>query len=110
MNKNDLDLVFGALADGTRRSILAQLASGETSVSDLAAPHDISQPAVSKHLRVLEKAELISREKRGRRNFVRANPAPAQAAIDWVARYSRFWEQQFDAVEDYLQQTREREK
>lgn len=110
MNQNDLNLVFGALADGTRRSILAQLASGEANVSDLAAPHDMSQPAVSKHLRVLEKAGLISREKRGRRNIVRVNPAPAEAAIDWVAHYTRFWKAQFDAVEDYLQQTREREK
>lgn len=109
MNQHDLDLVFSALADGTRRGILAQLASGETTVSTLAAPHAMSQPAISKHLRVLEKAGLIRREKRGRQNIVSVTPAPAEAAVDWVAHYARFWNAQFDAVEDYLQTAREKE-
>lgn len=102
MNQHELDLVFGALSDATRRGILAQLAAGETNVSVLAAPYDISQPAVSKHLRVLERAGLISRQKRGRENFVTVNAAPAQTAIDWVAHYANIWRQQFDAVDAYL--------
>ncbi len=110
MNQNQLDLVFGALSDATRRGILAQLAQGQTNVSALAAPYAISQPAVSKHLRVLEKAGLIRREKRGRENYVAVNPAPAQAAIDWVSYYAQFWATQFEAVDAYLKNTREKEK
>jgi len=110
MNKNNLDLVFGALSDATRRGILAQLSSGQTNVSALAAPYEISQPAVSKHLRVLENAGLIHREKHGRKNIVTVNPAPAQAAIDWVTQYTQFWTQQFEAVEDYLLKTKETEQ
>ncbi|MEO1137632.1 MAG: metalloregulator ArsR/SmtB family transcription factor [Pseudomonadota bacterium] len=110
MDSNELDLVFGALSDATRRGILAQLAAGETNVSALAAPYDISQPAVSKHLRVLEKAGLIRREKRGRENFVAVTPGPAQNAADWVSHYTRLWTAQFDAVDAYLKKTREPKK
>lgn len=110
MNQHQLDLVFGALSDATRRGILAQLAQGETNVSDLAAPYKMSQPAVSKHLRVLENAGLISREKRGRESYVAVTPAPAQTAIDWVSYYAKFWAAQFEAVDAYLNKTRETAK
>ena len=99
-----LDKVFGALSDATRRGMLAQLAQGEANISALAAPYDISQPAASKHLRVLEKAGLIKRTKRGREYIIRANPKPAEQARDWIAYYTQFWNAQFDAVEDYLKQ------
>ena len=102
MNSNHLDGVFSALADPTRRGMLAQLATGEANVSALAARYAISQPAISKHLRVLEKAGLISRTKRGRENFVRVNPQPMEEAATWITHYARFWRAQFDDVDAYL--------
>ncbi len=110
MNQDHLDLVFGALSDATRRGILAQLSAGETNVSALAAPYQMSQPAVSKHLRVLEKAGLIRRERRGRENFVAVNTVRAEEARDWIAHYTQFWKQQFDAVDDYIKNTMEKKK
>ena len=102
MNNHDLDFVFAALSDSTRRGMLAQLARGESNVSSLAEEYEISQPAISKHLRVLERANLITREKRGRENIVRVDPRPIEDAQKWIALYSKFWRLQFDAVEDYL--------
>ncbi len=98
-----LDAVFSALGDPTRRAILARLALGETSVGELAAPHAMSLPAVSKHLRVLEAAGLVRREKQGRVIRCRLEAAPLEAAADWITEYRRFWEAQLDALADYLQ-------
>ncbi len=100
--EEQLDLVFGALSDSTRRGMLAQLSNGETNISALAEPYNISQPAISKHLRVLEKAGLIERTRKGRDHIIRANPVPAEKARDWISYYAHFWNQQFDAVDQYL--------
>lgn len=97
-----LDAVFSALGDPTRRAILARLARGETSVSELAAPHDMSLPAVSKHLRVLESAGLVSKEKDGRVIQCSLDAGPLKSAADWIEQYRRFWDEQFDALADYL--------
>ncbi len=82
--------------------MLARLASGESNVCTLAEPYEMSQPAISKHLRVLERAGLIRRRKRGREHFIAVNPEMTEAAQKWIARYSAFWKAQFDAVYDYL--------
>ena len=102
MNRANLDDVFSALSDSTRRGMLAQLSNGATNVGSLAKRYDISQPAISKHLRVLERAKLINRTKRGRENIVQVNPKPIEEAATWIEHYARFWRIQFDAVEDYL--------
>lgn len=107
INSEELDLVFGALSDATRRGMLAQLSQGEMNVSQLAAPHDMSQPAISKHLRVLEHAGLIERTRRGRESFVQVKSEPAELAASWIDYYAKFWRQQFDAVDAYLKKTRE---
>ena len=98
-----LDAVFSALGDPTRRAILARLAEGETRVTELAAPHDMSLPAISKHLRVLETAGLVSKQKAGRVVRCSLNAEPLKDAADWVERYRRFWEGQFDRLERYLE-------
>ena len=97
-----LDQVFGALSDPTRRVILERLSRGETNVGSLAAPYKISQPAISKHLRVLEQAGLIQRTKKGREHRIKADPRPIKDARGWIATCAKFWEQQFDAVDEYL--------
>ena len=99
---NRLDLIFGALSDTTRRGMLAQLADGEMTVSHLARPYAMSQPAISKHLRVLEGAGLIERRKRGRETLVRVRPDATDEAAAWITHYRRFWKQHFDAVDHYL--------
>jgi len=98
----DLDATFAALSDATRRGILARLAQGEASVSDLAAPYDISLPGVSKHLRVLERAKLIARRKDGRIHRCRLVAEPMKDAAEWIERYRQFWEQQLDALARFL--------
>ena len=100
-----LDATFAALADGTRRAILARLALGETSVTELARPFSMSLPAVSKHLRVLEKAGLLNREKDGRVHRCQIEAAPMKAASDWIARYQNFWEERLDALDRYLKES-----
>ena len=102
-NEN-LDLIFGALSDATRRGLLAQLSDGAKNITVLARPFNISQPAISKHLRVLERAGLIERTKQGRQYIIRANPAPAEQARDWLSYYTQFWNEQFDAVDTYLKE------
>jgi DNA-binding transcriptional ArsR family regulator len=97
-----LDAVFAALADPTRREILARLSEGDASVSELAEPFEISLPAISKHLRVLEEAGLLATEKSGRVRHCRLEPAPMADAVEWIARYGRFWEAQFDSLESFL--------
>jgi len=93
-----LDRVFGALSDTTRRAIVARLARGETPLAELAAPFDMSLPAVSKHVRVLVAAGLVAQEKRGRTRYCRLEPAPLAAADRWISDYERFWEGQLDSL------------
>lgn len=99
----DLDAVFSALADPTRRAILVRLASGEASVNELAAPFEMSQPAVSKHLKVLEKAGLISRGTDRQRRPARLNAAPMQDAVAWLEEFKRFWASSFDQLDALLE-------
>jgi DNA-binding transcriptional ArsR family regulator len=99
----DLDLVFAALSDPTRRGILERLSRGVSNVGTLARPYDISEPAISKHLKVLERAGLIRRTRRGREHRIRVDPRPIEEARGWMATYARFWMQQFDAVDACLE-------
>lgn len=101
---SELDATFGALADPTRRGILERLAEGDSSVTKLAEPFNISLPAISKHLRVLERAGLVSQEKDGRVRRCRLDAGPMKGASDWISRYQRFWETQLDALDSYLDQ------
>jgi DNA-binding transcriptional ArsR family regulator len=105
MVKSSLDTTFNALADPTRRAILARLALGEAATSDLAQPFDISLPAVLKHLTVLEDAGLVKRQKRGRTAWCSLKPAPLKAASAWMAQYQRFWDERLDALAAYLSRT-----
>ena len=98
-----LNKTFSALADPTRRAILTRLAKGDSSVTDLAAPFSMSLPAISKHLRVLEKAGLLRQERDGRVRRCHLQAQPLKEAADWIAHYRQFWEGQFDALADYLQ-------
>jgi len=97
-----LDATFAALADPTRRAILARLASGEASVAELAAPFAMTQPAISKHLRVLERAGLISRGRDAQRRPRRLEAAPLAQATEWLERYRQFWEEQFQRLDALL--------
>ena len=101
---DELNLVFSALSDPTRRSILERLSRGEASVGELAEPFDMSLPAISKHLGVLEHAGLLSRERDGRFFRCMLHAEPMRNAALWMERYRRFWSQQFDALEAYLSQ------
>jgi DNA-binding transcriptional ArsR family regulator len=102
--KRSLDATFFALADPTRRAILATLAQGQASVTELAAPHRMSLPAVMKHLRVLEQAGLLAQEKNGRVRRCRLAVQPLRQAADFLSRYRSFWEKQFEALDRYLAQ------
>jgi DNA-binding transcriptional ArsR family regulator len=95
---------FSALADPTRRAILARLALGETSVTDLAAPFEMSMPAVSKHLRVLERAGLVERSRDAQFRPCRLRADPLQQASGWLEYYRQFWEDSFNRLDDYLKQ------
>lgn len=106
---NSLDSTFAALADPTRRAILARLAHSEASVTELAEPFNISLPAISRHLRVLEKAGLLAREREGRVHRCRLKAEPMKQAAEWMATYQPFWEGQFDALANYLAETGEEE-
>lgn len=97
-----LDVTFSALADPTRRAILARLASGEASVQDLAKPFKMSLPAVSKHLKVLERAKLIGRTRTAQWRPCYLKPEPLKTASDWMAQYRRFWEESFERLDEYL--------
>jgi DNA-binding transcriptional ArsR family regulator len=99
-----LSTILAALADPTRRAILARLALGETSVTELAAPFDMSLPAVSKHLKVLERAGLIARGREAQWRPCRLQPAPLKDVADFVEHYRRFWEQSLDRLEGYRQE------
>src|SRR5262249_8952792 len=105
-----LDATFSALSDPTRRAMLARLARGGASVGELARPFDMSLPAVSKHLRVLDGAGLIAREKRGRVHRLSLVARPLEEAQAWIERYRGFWRRQLDALADYLDASLEKEK
>jgi DNA-binding transcriptional ArsR family regulator len=102
-SKAPLDATFAALADPTRRAILARLANGEATVTELAEPFPFSLPAVSKHLRVLESAGLLKREIDGRIHRCRLAPEPMRTAAQWIDHYRAFWESQFDTLANYLE-------
>jgi len=104
INKQNLDLVFNALSDATRRAMLTRLAEGEANISTLSAPFKISQPAISKHMRVLEKAGLIERHKNGREHFISIAPKRAKEAQNWIGFYTKHWEARFDALDAYLKE------
>jgi DNA-binding transcriptional ArsR family regulator len=105
-----LSHTFSALADPTRRAILARLASGEASVTELAAPFDMSLPAISKHLKVLERAGLITRSRDAQWRPCRLQAKPLKGAADWLERYREFWEESLDRLEDYLSELQGKEK
>ena len=102
MSPDRLNSTFAALADPTRRAILARLASGEASVTELAEPFEMSLPAVSKHLKVLERAGLIARGRAAQWRPCRLEASPLKDAADWLEHYRRFWEQSLDRLEEYL--------
>ncbi|HEY9539548.1 MAG TPA: metalloregulator ArsR/SmtB family transcription factor [Kiloniellaceae bacterium] len=102
MSADSLSQTFAALADPTRRAILARLCAGEATVSDLAEPFDMSLPAVSKHLKVLERAGLVSRGREAQWRPCRLDAAPLKDAAGWLERYRQFWEQSLDRLQDYL--------
>ena len=104
-----LDRTFGALADPTRRRILAQLAKGEECVTDLAQPHAMSLAAVSKHLIVLERAGLVKRQRKGRVHWLKLEAKPMQEAQAWIDRYRKFWEGNLDQFENYLDKLQTKE-
>ena len=102
METDRLSLVFGALADPTRRAILTRLADGEATVAELAAPFSVSQPAVSRHLKVLEQAGLVSRTRRATARLSRLEAEPLREVTTWLARYQRFWDESHERLDDLL--------
>jgi DNA-binding transcriptional ArsR family regulator len=101
---DQLSITFAALADPTRRAILARLSKGETSVTALAAPFNMSLPAISKHLKVLERAGLIARGRNAQWRPCRLAAAPLRDVADWVEQYRRFWDESFGRLDDYLKE------
>jgi DNA-binding transcriptional ArsR family regulator len=110
MKPDHLSATFAALADPTRRAILARLASGECSVTELASPFDISMPAVSRHLRVLERAGLIAQGREAQRRPCRLEPARLREVTEWLERYREIWEQRLDRLDTYLQELKKVEE
>jgi DNA-binding transcriptional ArsR family regulator len=110
MQAEPLDATFAALADPTRRAILARLARGEASVMELAEPFDMSQPAISKHLKVLERAGLISRGKDAQRRPCRLEAVPLRDATVWLERYREHWEQAYQRLDTLLEELKAKEK
>src|SRR6185295_4520888 len=105
-----LDLTLSALADPTRRAIIARLAKGDASVMELAEPFAMSQPAISKHLKVLERAGLISRGRDAQRRPCRLEASPLRDVNEWIERYREFWEASFDALEDVLEDLKQQDR
>jgi len=101
---DQLDRVFAALADPTRRAILARLSEGEATVNELVAPFGFSQPTISQHLKVLERAGLVSRGRQAQFRPVRLNAAPLASAARWLGDYQRFWEESFDRLDEYAKE------
>jgi DNA-binding transcriptional ArsR family regulator len=110
MATDRLSATFAALADPTRRAILARLTLGETSVTELAEPFDMTLPAVSKHLKVLERAGLIARSRAAQWRPCRLEASPLKDATDWLEHYRRFWEQSLDRLGDYLRELQTKDK
>src|SRR5450755_2422156 len=110
ISPDQLNSTFAALADPTRRAILARLASGETSVTELSEPFEMSMPAISKHLKVLERAGLIARGREAQFRPCRLEAAPLKDVAGWVEHYRLFWEQSFDRLEDYLRDLQKKDK
>src|ERR1700686_5085809 len=110
MQPDHLSNTFAALADPTRRAILARLVSGESSVTELAEPFEMSLPAVSKHLKVLEHAGLITRGREAQWRPCRLEAGPLKDAADWLEHYRRFWGQRFDRLDDYLGELQAKEE
>ena len=98
-----LDFTFAALADPTRRAILERLSFGDSSVTELAAPFDVSLPAISKQLRVLERAGLLTQEKHGRVRQCRLEVEPMKEAVEWIAQYQKFWEDKLESLANFLE-------
>src|SRR6186713_226647 len=105
-----LSATFAALADPTRRAILARLASGECSLTELAEPFEMTVPAVSKHLRVLERAGLVARRREAQRRPCRIEAGPLKEVVEWADRYRHIWEKRLDRLDIYLQQLQTKEK
>lgn len=110
MSSDDLSITFAALADPTRRAILARLAQGEASVTELAKPFDLSLPAVSKHLKVLQRAGLITQSRNAQWRPCRLEGGRLKEASDWVGEYRRFWDESFQRLDDVLKELVEKEK
>ena len=106
----DLNATFGALADPTRRAIIARLSRGQASVLELAEPFDMSQPAISKHLKVLERAGLIVRSRDAQRRPARLQARRLKQAADWIGAYRQFWEESYSRLDNYLQELQTKEK
>jgi DNA-binding transcriptional ArsR family regulator len=104
MSGDQLSAVFGALADPTRRAILVRLAAGDANVAELSAPFAVSQPAISRHLKVLEQAGLISRSRRATSRPSHLEAEPLRDATDWLARYREFWEESHERLDELLEQ------
>ena len=110
MPADQLSNTFAALADPTRRAILARLANGECSVTELAEPFDMTLPAISKHLRVLQKAGLVSQGREAQWRPCRLEAKPLKQAAQWIDRYRDYWEQSFDSLDTYLREVQQKEK
>jgi DNA-binding transcriptional ArsR family regulator len=110
MSADQMSATFAALADPTRRAILERLAAGEASVTELAAPFEMSLPAITKHLKVLERAGLISRSRNAQWRPCRLEAKPLQDASDWIEQYRRFWEESFDRLDAYLKELQNEEQ
>jgi len=110
MSPDHLSSTFAALADPTRRAILARLASGAASVTELAEPFDMSLPAISKHLKVLENAGLIARGRDAQRRPCQLTAGPLKDVVDWLEHYRPFWEQSFERLDEYLHKVQRKEK
>ncbi len=110
MSPGQLNSIFAALADPTRRAILAHLMSGDATVTELAEPFEMSMPAISKHLKVLERAGLITRGRAAQRRPCRIQPAPLKNVADWIENYRIAWEKRLDRLHDYLREMQAKEK
>ncbi|MCG3181920.1 MAG: hypothetical protein BIFFINMI_04360 [Phycisphaerae bacterium] len=110
MATDPLSVTFAALADPTRRAILKRLARGEASVTDLSEPFDMTMPAITKHLKVLQGAGLVERGRRAQWRPCRLRARPLKRATDWIAQYRRFWEESLDRLDAFLQDVQEKEK
>jgi DNA-binding transcriptional ArsR family regulator len=110
MPLDPLSTTFAALADPTRRAILSRLMTGDASVTELAEPFDMSMPAISKHLKVLERAGLVARSRDAQWRPCRLAPGPLKDVSDWVEHYRQFWEESFDRLDEYLRELQKKEK